>query len=103
MGRRARIGIDVGGTFTKAVVLDNDTHEIIAQAVVPTTHTAAEGVAAGVIEAFRRSPESAGVAPSHFVFIAHSPTPATKALLPGGGAPLRLGGLGRGRGGARLG
>ena len=35
MGRQARIGIDVGGTFTKAVVLDNDTHEIIAVTVWP--------------------------------------------------------------------
>src|SRR2546426_8952201 len=64
MGRQVRIGIDVGGTFTKAVVLDDDTHEIIAQAVVATTHTAAEGVAAGVIEAFRRSLASARVTPT---------------------------------------
>ena len=35
MGRLVRIGIDVGGTFTKAVLLDNDSHEIIGQMVVP--------------------------------------------------------------------
>jgi len=81
MGRQVRIGIDVGGTFTKAVVLDDDTHEIIAQAVVATTHTAAEGVAAGVIEAFRRSLASARVTPTEVVFIAHSTTQASTALL----------------------
>jgi len=69
VGRLVRIGIDVGGTFTKAVLLDNDTHEIIGQAVVPTTHTAEAGVAAGVIEAFRRALDSARITAAEVVFI----------------------------------
>ena len=28
--RSVRIGIDVGGTFTDAVVIDNETYEVIA-------------------------------------------------------------------------
>ena len=47
--RQVRIGIDVGGTFTDAVAIDNATYEIIAQEKIPTTHDAKEGVAEGII------------------------------------------------------
>ena len=47
---KVRIGIDVGGTFTDAVVIDNDTFELIGSAKTPTTHEAKEGVAAGIIQ-----------------------------------------------------
>src|SRR5262249_61571324 len=94
MGQRARIGIDVGGTFTKAVVLDDDTHEIVAQAVVPTTHTAAEGVAAGVIEAFRRSPPRARGAPAPRGLLPPTPPQAPHPPPPGGPGPARAGGMG---------
>lgn len=38
MKRFVRMGIDVGGTHTKAVAIDNATHEIIGKSSVKTTH-----------------------------------------------------------------
>ena len=102
MGRLVRIGIDVGGTFTKAVLLDNDSHEIIDQVVVPTTHGAEAGVAEGVIDAFRRALGAAGVTAGDVVFIAHSTTQATNALLEGDVARVGVIGMGRGAVESRL-
>jgi N-methylhydantoinase A/oxoprolinase/acetone carboxylase beta subunit len=100
--RLVRIGIDVGGTFTKAVLLDNDSHEIIGQVVVPTTHGAEAGVAAGVIDAFRRALSDAGITAGDVVFIAHSTTQATNALLEGDVARVGVVGMGRGAVESRL-
>ena len=44
---KVRIGIDVGGTFTDVVVLDHNSHELLGQLKLPTTHAAREGVALG--------------------------------------------------------
>lgn len=42
--RKVRMGIDVGGTHTKAVAIDNATHEIIGKSSVKTTHDDKAGV-----------------------------------------------------------
>ena len=47
--RKVRIGLDVGGTFTDAVVVDNETYEVIAKEKCPTTHHAKQGVAEGIV------------------------------------------------------
>ena len=47
--RRIRIGIDVGGTFTKAIALDIVSGEILSTSTIPTTHTAERGVSAGIV------------------------------------------------------
>jgi N-methylhydantoinase A len=78
-----RIGIDVGGTFTKAVLIDNQSFEVVERYSVLTTHSDSRGVAKGVIEVFRNVLERSQVAPTDVVFLAHSTTQATNALLEG--------------------
>ena len=58
---KVRIGIDVGGTFTDAVAINNDTYELIGTVKVPTTHTAKEGVAAGIVEVLHKVMEENGI------------------------------------------
>ena len=60
---KVRIGIDVGGTFTDAVAINNDTYELIGTVKVPTTHTAKEGVAAGIVEVLHKVMEENGIRP----------------------------------------
>ena len=89
--RRAyRIGIDVGGTFTKAVLIDTLTREVVGRSSVLTTHDHARGVAAGVVEVFRTVLDATGTRPEDVVFLAHSTTQATNALLEGDVSPVGI-------------
>lgn len=91
--RAYRIGIDVGGTFTKAVLIENATRNIIGRYSVKTTHADARGVAAGVIEVFRQVLAQSQVKPDEIVFLAHSTTQATNALLEGDVAKVGIIGM----------
>src|SRR6267154_5914081 len=82
-GRAYRIGIDVGGTFTKAVLIDNSSHDVVGRFSVLTTHSDPRGVAKGVVDVFRNVLERSGVDPKEVIFLAHSTTQATNALLEG--------------------
>ena len=90
--RTVRIGIDVGGTF-----------EVIAKEKVPTTHHAAQGVAAGIVQAIDKVLTNNGISPNDVVFIAHGTTQATNALLEGDVAKVGIIGMGKGAGAGRAG
>lgn len=96
MARLVRMGIDVGGTHTKAVAMDNATHEIIGKSSVKTTHDDKRGVAAGVVKAFQNCLKENNIKPEDVVFVAHSTTQATNALLEGDVANVGVIGLAKG-------
>ena len=81
--KKVRMGIDVGGTYTKCVAMDNETHEIIGKNQVKTTHDDKDGVAAGVVLSFRNCLKNFNIDPSDVVFVAHSTTQATNAFIEG--------------------
>ncbi|WP_230641654.1 hydantoinase/oxoprolinase family protein [Vibrio campbellii] len=93
--RKVRIGIDVGGTFTDAVVIDNTTGEVIAKAKKPTTHHHKDGVAQGIVEIINEVLDNNGISPEQVVFIAHGTTQATNALLEGDVAKVGIIGMGK--------
>ncbi|MDQ3964810.1 MAG: methylhydantoinase [Actinomycetota bacterium] len=91
-----RIGIDVGGTFTKAVACDASTGEIVARAVVPTTHSSPSGIGDGVVTTLREVTDEVwrtGAGP--VALVAHSTTQAVNALLEGDTATVGVLGFGQ--------
>ncbi len=91
-----RIGVDVGGTFTKAVACDTISGEVVARSIVPTSHGAVTGVAQGVLDALASTAQQVkaeGFGPIQLV--SHSTTQAVNALLEGDTAIVGILGIGR--------
>ncbi len=96
MKPRLRVGVDVGGTFTKAVAVRTRPYELVAEVAVPTTHNAPEGVAKGIVEALLKLLSQYNIAPEEIALVAHSTTQAVNALLEGDTAVVGIVGMGQG-------
>jgi N-methylhydantoinase A len=94
--RRIRVGIDVGGTFTKAVAIEMTTGKIIGKVTVPTTHSSSNGVSAGIVEALKTLIQRYSIQNSEIELISHSTTQAVNALLEGDTAKVGIIGMGVG-------
>jgi N-methylhydantoinase A len=81
-----RVGVDVGGTFTDVLLIDEDsgaTHI----AKVPSTPA---DLSAGVLQGIDKVCQEAGIAPSAIGQVMHGTTVATNAILTGSGARVGL-------------
>ncbi len=85
--------MDVGGTFTKAIAFDLNLGSIVVEAIVPTTHDAVEGVAAGVVQCVAEVAATVGA--DNIDLVTHSTTQAVNALLEGDVGTVGVIGLGR--------
>ena len=74
-----RLGVDVGGTFTDLLVIDEATGRTFRDKVPSTPHDPSEAVVAGA----RKLTESAGIAPGAIELFLHGTTVATNAVLEG--------------------
>lgn len=79
--QRIRVGIDVGGTFTKAVAIDAKSGLILSKSTVPTTHKAEKGVSEGIVLALSNILEESKININDIELISHSTTQAINALL----------------------
>jgi N-methylhydantoinase A/oxoprolinase/acetone carboxylase beta subunit len=89
-----RVGVDVGGTFTKAVALTVAPLALLDHEVVPTSHGAAGGVSEGVAAALRALLERLGDRRDRVELVAYSTTQAMNALLEGDVARVGVVGIG---------
>lgn len=92
--RRIRVGIDVGGTFTKAVAIDMSTGNIVGKSTLPTTHKSNQGVATGILQALSDVMNKYEIKNSEVELISHSTTQAVNALLEGDTSKVGIIGMG---------
>jgi N-methylhydantoinase A len=81
-----RIGVDIGGTFTDVVLVDEGTGHLDV-VKVPTTP---RDFAGGVLDALRTAMQRRRLAPREVSWLAHATTVVTNALLEGKGARTAL-------------
>ena len=99
---KVRIGIDVGGTFTDAALVNSETYELMAFTKIPTTHNHPQGVAAGIVQVLTKIMEENNISPDEVEFISHGTTQATNALLEGDVSKVGVIGLGKGAEGMKV-
>ena len=87
MERRYGLGVDTGGTFTDAVILDLADYSLIAKAKSPTTH---EDLSIGLYESVRKVFEKCDIKPSDITMAGISTTLATNSVLEGHGGDVGL-------------
>ena len=83
---RYRVGIDIGGTFTDAVVMDETTGDF-RPVKVPSTP---EDPSRGFMDALSRTFETMGVTPEQVAFVVHGTTVATNTIIQHKGARVGL-------------
>ncbi|MEM1378464.1 MAG: hydantoinase/oxoprolinase family protein, partial [Pseudomonadota bacterium] len=83
---RYRLGVDVGGTFTDLLLLDNDSGSFWRHKTPSTPHDSSEGILNGV----NAITAEAGVDPGAIEFFLHGTTVATNAVLQRKGARVGL-------------
>lgn len=81
------LGVDTGGTYTDAVILDEAANAVIGKAKSLTTRS---DLALGIGRAVDAALEGAGVAPDQIAMVSLSTTLATNALVEGQGGRVAL-------------
>ncbi len=85
------LGIDTGGTFTDAAVVDLDTKKVIAKAKAPTTYY---DLSVGIASAVEQAIQSGGFDVKDVSLVGLSTTLATNSILTGKGGEVGLIGMG---------
>ena len=81
-----RLGVDVGGTFTDLLLIDEAKGATFTAKVPSTPEDSSKGVLAGIDKVC----ETAGVSPQSISHVMHGTTVATNAMLTGNGARVGL-------------
>ena len=84
---RYGLGVDTGGTFTDAVIVDLSNYSVIAKAKSPTTH---RDLSIGLFESVRKVFSKASVSPSDIALAGVSTTLATNSVLEEKGGEVGL-------------
>ncbi len=84
--QRFKLGVDIGGTFTDIVILDESSGEVLNGKLLSTP----QDLSKGVIAIFERMLKEAKIAPERIIAAIHGTTVATNAIIERKGAKTAL-------------